>query len=227
MKNKKTPTVKQIESYYRDQAPYSSKVEDRHISATFTPHGIRQIDSLFIRKIQNLPTRKYADQVKKEIIENPHLHEKIKENLLLNLKNMREEIGPESKARYDRMEAATAYEGRRVMIRWGPNAGIVGTVVWRDEGSIGCPRMAVESNNPYFLGSLMHDLTSKRLGREEKPRNYFSKEDLIVISEEDFELYEMLDLELSNLMKAAEAEERQHKWEAANPQLEFEFLKKG
>lgn len=151
---KKTKRTDKIESLYVDQAMVSNQYFDRRVCSTFTLWGIRQMDSMFIKKIMNMPTKKYADNLRREIKQNPHLHSKIKENLLENLKNYRKKIGPQSLARWKAIEDATPYEGKTVRILSGRNRGIIGTVIWYDAGEIGSPRIGVKSNDLNFWGSL-------------------------------------------------------------------------
>ena len=98
-----------MEELYRDQGGQHMQVYDRTISSFYTPEGIRRIDARFIHRIQAFldgksfteysynysfkPPKREVEQVwtdtheslKKDIEENPHLHPKIKENLLFNL----------------------------------------------------------------------------------------------------------------------------------------------
>lgn len=59
------------------------------IFAAYTPEGIRQLDSEFCQRILSAKTVADFEQIEKDIWANPHLHTKIKSNLLLNLHNAR------------------------------------------------------------------------------------------------------------------------------------------
>ena len=56
--------------------------------SSYTPYGIKQIESWFITQIQKLGTNKEkykAQDLENLILRNPHLHEVIKSNLISNL----------------------------------------------------------------------------------------------------------------------------------------------
>lgn len=73
---------------YVDQAARRVIIGDRCISSFHTPYGIQIIDSEFGKRIRNIKeSGEDPKQLKKEIMNNSHLHKIIKENLLLNLKN--------------------------------------------------------------------------------------------------------------------------------------------
>lgn len=77
-----------INKVYLDQAPHHAQYEDRHISAVYTPEGIRSIDSEFFKRIQNSRTKEQRDKIKQDILFNEHLHPVIKQNLIYNLENI-------------------------------------------------------------------------------------------------------------------------------------------
>jgi len=56
-----------------------------YVSSFYTPYGIKGIDSGFAQRIMKL--EEDPKKLKKEIKENPHLHKRIKRNLIFNLKN--------------------------------------------------------------------------------------------------------------------------------------------
>ena len=175
VKKKRTrrPSAKQIDSYYIDQAMVSTQYFDRHLFAVYTPHGIRMLEGAYCEKMRNMPTKEYADDLRREIKKNPHLHEKIKENLLLNLKNYRKLIGPDSKARWQEIEDKTPYEGRKVRIKCGVNKDMIGVIVWYDPGNLGIGRVAVKSDNPKFWPSLYRS--------ESDPVQYYDRQEVEVI----------------------------------------------
>lgn len=133
-----------------DQAVRRSTCLDREFVSAYTPWGIRQMDTNYCNLIGNMPSKEYADKLEKEIINNPHLHDIIKENLLSNLEMCRKDIGSESLKRWQDIEDKKPYPGRTVEILVGHNKGIVGTVIWFDEGNLGKGRVGVTSNNKNF-----------------------------------------------------------------------------
>jgi hypothetical protein len=68
-----------IEDTYVDQAVDQSA----YVFAAYTSYGIKQIDSDFCKRIQEL--NEDPEVLKEETITNKHLHACIKENLLENL----------------------------------------------------------------------------------------------------------------------------------------------
>ena len=81
-----------IQGYYVDQA-FQLAVDDDHcIISGLTPWGVHGIDSTFIDRIRSMTTIAEAEQIKRDIKANPHLHAKIKENLLLNLITCQEKL---------------------------------------------------------------------------------------------------------------------------------------
>lgn len=83
----KISTAKEVQSWYIDQAPLSDSYKGGNFYTTLPSFGVRQIDSDFCNKIIGLKNRETGILLKRAIKSNIHLHEKIKENLLLNLKN--------------------------------------------------------------------------------------------------------------------------------------------
>lgn len=80
-----------MDKIYVDQGGSRVFFADRCISTFYTPFGIKQLDSEFSKRIMDL--RNDPEKIKnskillKEIKENPHLHRKIKRDLIVNLKN--------------------------------------------------------------------------------------------------------------------------------------------
>lgn len=58
---------------------------DRQIASFYLPYGIKQLDSEYAERI--ISSKENSKRLKKEIKSNPHLHWKIKRNLLFNLRN--------------------------------------------------------------------------------------------------------------------------------------------
>ncbi len=81
------PTKEEIESWYVDQAYESVKYHDRNFFHALTPWGIRLLDGEFCKEIKNLTNVSQGRSLRKRIVENIHLHQGIKNNLLLNLDN--------------------------------------------------------------------------------------------------------------------------------------------
>lgn len=108
------PDQETIESWYVDQCGSGINVPGFQCNSFYTPDGIKKIDSRFCHRIwafkegksyteysysykdcarlQKPPTREvemvWTDtlaSLSKDILENPHLHPRIKENLLYNL----------------------------------------------------------------------------------------------------------------------------------------------
>ena len=77
----------QVRLFYSNPR-YQDQV-DRKGYASYTPLGIAEMDTAFCRRIQGLTSTAEADQIEREIRENLHLHQEIKDNLLYNLKNYR------------------------------------------------------------------------------------------------------------------------------------------
>jgi hypothetical protein len=93
-----------MEEMYRDQAIVNSHLPGYQFFSAYTPYGIQQLDARFARRIQAWKNGEFylerhwkvgydyiiADTMKRiedDINECIHLHPKIKENLLYNLKN--------------------------------------------------------------------------------------------------------------------------------------------
>lgn len=204
---------KEIDSYYRDQSIQVTDMGTKMLTAAYTWYGLKRMDSMYCNKILNMPNKKYADKLRKEIQENPHLHEKIKENLLYNLKNMRKELNAASQRRWEALEAKKPYRGRRVIVHSGLNQGIVGTVRWFDEGHIGMGRVGVDSDNRYWMG-YVYDTNNTQ---------YYDREQVQVISEEQYQEELVLEQLVVDLLEEQRKEEKQAEWEKENPQLEFDF----
>ena len=82
---------------YRDQARASSRGDwGRSYFIALTPFGIADLDTSFCHRIQNLATEDEADGIESDIRRNPHLHQEIKDNLLLNLGNYRKHLVEEN-----------------------------------------------------------------------------------------------------------------------------------
>lgn len=77
-----------MRNIYLDQAPQSHAF----CSAVYTPHGIRLMDSAFIKQIKSATSLDDCKRIAREIASNLHLHVEIKENLLLNLRTAREHL---------------------------------------------------------------------------------------------------------------------------------------
>jgi hypothetical protein len=78
---------KDIDSLYVDQAMVRKTYLDRNFFAAYTPWGIRQLDSRFCRRIMALKSKAEAKVIRKQIKDCAHLHDVIKDNLFLNLRN--------------------------------------------------------------------------------------------------------------------------------------------
>ena len=72
-----------MEKVYVDQVPNRWKYQHVSFHSSFAPYGIQQIDAEFAKRIMN--GNENPKKLKKEIKENPHLHRKIKRNLIFNL----------------------------------------------------------------------------------------------------------------------------------------------
>jgi hypothetical protein len=76
-----------MEKIYRDQAKRSVVYGDRRITSFYLPHGIRQLDSEYSQRIMNMhESKEDPKNLRNDIKTNPHLHRKIKRNLLFNLR---------------------------------------------------------------------------------------------------------------------------------------------
>lgn len=76
-----------IDDIYIDQAPQYSRIYDRTISSVYTPLGIRNIDSFYIKEIQDENRKTDPVTLAKMIRHCPNIHNVIKTNLLDNLKS--------------------------------------------------------------------------------------------------------------------------------------------
>ena len=74
-----------MEKVYVDQAGVNRlRYKGLQITSFYLPEGIRQLDSEYSRRIMS--HREDTKNLRKEIKSNPHLHRKIKRNLLFNLR---------------------------------------------------------------------------------------------------------------------------------------------
>jgi hypothetical protein len=92
VKTPKTKRRRSLESYggwfkvHRDQAPYHSHYFDRCFSAVYTPEGIQDLESEYIKRILAFSGKeKDRAELAKEISKNRHLHYAIRRNLIDNL----------------------------------------------------------------------------------------------------------------------------------------------
>lgn len=75
---------------YRDQSRISEKYfigQIRSVFASYTSIGVRRIDSYFYYRIRYMSSFEEGMEIENQIILCPHLHIKIKENLIDNLKS--------------------------------------------------------------------------------------------------------------------------------------------
>lgn len=76
-----------LDDIYVDQLPHYSQFYDREVFASYTPYGIKMIDSRYIRAIQHMEKYSMTPERLAHIIKkDPHLHNVIKTNLLYNIK---------------------------------------------------------------------------------------------------------------------------------------------
>lgn len=143
-----------LDKLYVDQAIRSSTYGDRNIFSAYTPWGIRQLDSYYGNLIRTLPNKLFATKLRKEIKNNPHLHKKIKENLLFNLDNYRKEITSENQRKWDEAESLKPRKGKKVRILTGYNKDTIGVVTWYEESPMGT-RLGVTSDSPKFSPYLL------------------------------------------------------------------------
>lgn len=78
-------SIENIDDIYIDQSINQIRIHDIYISSVYTPFGIKQIDSMFTKRIINL--NEDPNKLRKEIEDNHHLHKTIKDNLITNLNN--------------------------------------------------------------------------------------------------------------------------------------------
>ena len=71
-----------MDKMYVDQSMKNSQYGDRNLFSAYTPYGIKQIDSEFAKRIMEGDEPK---ELREDIKENPHLHRRIKRNLIFNL----------------------------------------------------------------------------------------------------------------------------------------------
>lgn len=82
-KSRKNPSEDIIpESCYFDHACISSQLGDMHFTATFTPHGIHQMENGFNEVIFNCCTTTELEGIRFQIRKNKHFHPRIKKKLL-------------------------------------------------------------------------------------------------------------------------------------------------
>ena len=73
-----------IDDLYRDQAPH----RDFSGGSFYTSDGLRHKEGWMIRQICDDENRKYSlDDLKRMVIQNPHYHDTIKNNLIYNINN--------------------------------------------------------------------------------------------------------------------------------------------
>lgn len=65
-----------------DQAP----TDGPYVFAAWSPDAIRNMDGELAQRIFHAPTKKELLKLRAEVKANPHLHRKIKSNLLLNIR---------------------------------------------------------------------------------------------------------------------------------------------
>jgi hypothetical protein len=73
-----------IEDLYVDETIRKITVGDQCITSFYTPYGIKQMDSDYGRRIRS--GTEDLKKLRREIKLNPHLHRRIKRNLLYNLR---------------------------------------------------------------------------------------------------------------------------------------------
>lgn len=76
------------EDIYIDQC----RVVKSFLYASYTPHGIRNLDTAFCKRILKAATANELREIEADLHDNPHLHIKIKENLILNLNTRWEQL---------------------------------------------------------------------------------------------------------------------------------------
>lgn len=75
-----------VDELYRDQAVLRYRFFDRGFFCALTPYGVKELDSAYARRIL---AGKNLVELAREIRRDPHLHFKIKDNLLLNIRRRR------------------------------------------------------------------------------------------------------------------------------------------
>ena len=84
------PKKESCQDYYVDQSPANGP----NCWGSLSEQNLKDIDKDFCDKICNMTTMRQADRIARDIEDNEHLHEKIKENLLYNLEKYRKALPP-------------------------------------------------------------------------------------------------------------------------------------
>ena len=74
---------------YKDQLNFNVKSSNLSVSSFYTSHGIKIFDTWYCKQIRDGYKKYSKKQFKNLIINNPHLHNIIKTNLLENLNNLK------------------------------------------------------------------------------------------------------------------------------------------
>jgi len=80
------------EEIYKDQAPINNSVGERTFSSAHTRWGIKGIESAFAQRIRNARNFDELDTIQIEVKADIHLHQMIKNNLLINIDRQREDL---------------------------------------------------------------------------------------------------------------------------------------
>jgi hypothetical protein len=72
-----------IDAIYVDQAMVNTHNRGFNFFSSYTPYGIKMIDTEYANRIKY--TQEDPKVLKKEILQNPHLHKEIKKNLIQNM----------------------------------------------------------------------------------------------------------------------------------------------
>lgn len=107
-------TTEQLQDCYRDQSPVHSSILDRQFFSCLTIAGVVDLDKHIGARIRQIgtpawesekdnfrkghlrschPSMLTVEELEKAIVESPHLHPVIKDNLLLNFKNYMARVG--------------------------------------------------------------------------------------------------------------------------------------
>ena len=111
MKSYKKPAHEDVvpESCYVDHAAISSRYYDRHFTATYTPHGIHQMEIGFREAIWDCQTTTEIEGIKVQIRKNRHLHPRIKKKLLAEVALVAK---PDSEIYHDMKDYSLQYPRR-------------------------------------------------------------------------------------------------------------------
>jgi len=78
---------------YLDHGRYHTVWRDYSFSSVITPYGIQCLDTEFAKEIMVFAGKQEEfDNLRKRIIHNPHLHPYIKQNLISNLDDRKDQI---------------------------------------------------------------------------------------------------------------------------------------